>query len=47
MKQRDDNDSSRLLAPLKPAADAIMVDSTDQSVESVIEEMMAHIQKAV
>ena len=47
MKQRDDNDASRPLAPLKPAADAIMVDSTDQSVESVIEEMMAHIQKAV
>ena len=47
MKQRDDNDASRTLAPLKPAADAIMIDSTDQSVESVIEEMMAHIQKAV
>jgi cytidylate kinase len=47
MKQRDDNDASRPLAPLKPAADAIMIDSTDQSVESVIEEMMAHIQKAV
>ena len=47
MKQRDDNDASRPLAPLKPAADAIRIDSTDQSVESVIEEMMAHIQKAV
>ena len=47
MKQRDNNDASRPLAPLKPAADAIMIDSTDQSVESVIEEMMAHIQKAV
>jgi cytidylate kinase len=43
MKQRDENDASRALAPLKPAADAIAIDSTGQNVESVIEQMMTHI----
>jgi len=43
MKNRDQNDSSREIAPLKPAEDAILIDSTDQSVEEVIDQMMDHI----
>ncbi|SLM30835.1 Cytidylate kinase [Desulfamplus magnetovallimortis] len=43
MAVRDKNDSSRSEAPLKPAADAVMVDSTHMNVEDVVEKMMAHI----
>jgi len=43
MQRRDTNDSTRSLAPLKPADDAIVIDSTDLSVEEVVDRMMAHI----
>lgn len=43
MRKRDRNDSSRSLAPLKPAADAVRIDSTDLSVEAVIDKMYAMI----
>jgi cytidylate kinase len=39
MARRDKNDSSRDLAPLKPAKDAIRIDSTDLSIEAVIDQM--------
>jgi cytidylate kinase len=38
--KRDHNDSSRELAPLKPAADAIIIDSTYLSAEAVVEFML-------
>lgn len=40
MRQRDADDSSRAASPLKPADDAIMVDSTDKTVDKVVEEML-------
>ena len=43
MRRRDRNDSTRDLAPLKPAADAIVIDSTELSIEEVINSMLAHI----
>jgi len=43
IQRRDHNDSTRELAPLKPAQDAIMVDSTDLSVAEVVELMISHI----
>ena len=43
MQRRDTNDSTRSLAPLKPAGDAIVIDSTDLSVEEVVDRMMARI----
>ena len=43
IQRRDRNDSTRELAPLKPAQDAIMVDSTDLSVAEVVELMISHI----
>ena len=43
MRRRDRNDSARELAPLKPAQDAIVVDSTDLSVAEVVEIMVSHI----
>jgi len=39
IKRRDDNDRTRDLAPLKPAEDAIMIDSTDLAIEQVVELM--------
>ncbi|MFW6052609.1 MAG: (d)CMP kinase [Desulfosalsimonas sp.] len=46
MRRRDENDSSRKTAPLKPADDAIMVDSTDKSVDEVVSEMLAGLHAA-
>lgn len=43
MKLRDKNDSTRKLAPLKPAKDAILIDSTHLSAEQVVNRMLYHI----
>ncbi len=43
IQRRDQNDSTRDVAPLKPAPDAIIIDSTDLSVAEVIELMVSHI----
>jgi CMP/dCMP kinase len=43
MRQRDENDSTREIAPLKPAEDAILIDSSNISAEAVIENMLVHI----
>lgn len=43
IKDRDENDSTRVLAPLKPAKDAIIIDSTDLSIKEVVELMLTHI----
>ncbi len=43
MKKRDANDSSRALAPLKPASDAVMIDTTDLSIPQVLDQLMQHI----
>lgn len=40
---RDTNDSSRDQAPLKPAADAIMVDSTHLTHDEVVDKIMSYI----
>ena len=39
MDRRDKDDSTRDLAPLKPAEDAIRIDSTDISIETVVKRM--------
>ena len=45
IQRRDHNDSARALAPLKPAPDAIVIDSTDLSVAEVVELMVSHTYK--
>ncbi len=40
---RDDNDSKRALAPLKPADDAIHLDSTDLSIDDMTKQAKNHI----
>jgi cytidylate kinase len=47
MLLRDKNDSSRSLAPLKPAEDAIRIDSTRLTVDQVVEAMVDHIAEKV
>jgi cytidylate kinase len=37
IEKRDERDSTRAIAPLKPAIDAHLVDSTDLSIEQVME----------
>jgi cytidylate kinase len=41
--QRDRDDCSRALAPLKPAADAIIIDTTAMTIEEVVQEMLSSI----
>ena len=43
IQQRDQNDSTRKVAPLKPARDAIIIDSTDLTVAQVVELMVSHL----
>lgn len=43
MQRRDTNDSTRSLAPLKPADDAIVIDSSGLSVKEVVDLMLSHI----
>jgi cytidylate kinase len=47
IQRRDFNDSSRTLAPLKPAQDAIIIDSTDLTIEQVVELMLAHVSRII
>jgi len=44
MRRRDEQDSTRALAPLTPAADAIRIDSTGLGIDQVVDLMVAHIQ---
>jgi cytidylate kinase len=45
MIERDRRDSTRADSPLKIADDAIVIDSTGLSIESVFEEMMSHVHR--
>jgi len=44
MQRRDWQDSTRELAPLQAAADAVVIDSTELAIEQVVERMLAHVQ---
>jgi CMP/dCMP kinase len=41
--ERDRRDSTRAVAPLKPAEDAVILDSTGLSIEAVVERVMAEL----
>ncbi len=45
--QRDHNDMHRIHSPLKKANDALLIDSTDRSVEEVVEEMVCLVKAKV
>lgn len=41
IKERDGRDRGRAVAPLKPAADALVIDSTSMSIDGVFEQVMS------
>jgi cytidylate kinase len=43
IQRRDRNDSTRDVAPLRPAADAIVIDSTQMSVDEVVDYMLSQL----
>ena len=45
MKRRDENDSTRAVAPLRAARDAVVIDASDLSVEQVVATLLKHIQE--
>jgi cytidylate kinase len=45
MQQRDTHDSTRRLAPLKPADDAIRIDCSGLSVEKVVDLMLSYVEQ--
>jgi cytidylate kinase len=47
MRHRDDQDSTRSVAPLKAADDAIRIDSSDLSIEQVVAQMLARVQQVL
>jgi len=47
LQRRDENDSNRLLAPLKPAEDAIHIDSTQLSIMGVVDRMLSQVNKFI
>lgn len=46
IKERDERDANREIAPLVPAAGALVIDSTDLSIEQVVEMVFAESVKA-
>jgi len=45
--ERDYNDSHRAASPMRQAADAVLVDTSDMSAEQVVEKIIALARKAV
>ena len=46
IKERDERDANRAIAPLVPAAGALVIDSTDLTIEQVVEMVFAEAVKA-
>lgn len=46
IQERDERDSNRATSPLRPAKDAVIIDSTAMTVEQVFAEMLAVIARA-
>jgi CMP/dCMP kinase len=47
IQERDDRDRNRSVAPLRPAEEALVLDSTDMSIEQVTAQAFAYIEKAL
>ena len=43
IRTRDERDMNRATAPLKPAADAYILDSTNKTIEQVLEEVLSYV----
>ncbi len=44
LRKRDMQDQMRSISPLKPAKDAIIIDTTDMSIEEVVERLISYIE---
>ena len=47
MRNRDNADSSRTLAPLRPADDAVVIDSTRLDIAQVVQTLVRHIESSL
>ena len=47
IKQRDEADAHRAIAPLKQAADAVLVDSSEKTIDEVVEEIVMTARRTV
>jgi len=45
IRQRDDSDEKRFVGPLKPAVDAIVVDTTDLALEEVVDKLVVIVKE--
>jgi len=45
IEKRDESDESRAVGPLKPAKDAIIIDTTNLSIEQVVEKLTAYVKE--
>ena len=45
MKQRDRQDSERAIAPLKPAPDAVKLDTSGNTIEQSVSEILAIVRR--
>jgi len=45
IEERDKSDENRAVGPLRPASDAIVVDSTDLSIEEVVEKLLSCVKE--
>ncbi len=46
LKERDERDSNRGVSPLKPAEDALVLDTTDLTIDEVVEEVLDQAKQA-
>jgi cytidylate kinase len=44
IQERDDRDRNRPVAPLRPAEDALLLDSTSMSIDEVVEKALQYIE---
>ncbi|MGL5285706.1 MAG: (d)CMP kinase, partial [Aeromonas sp.] len=42
IQERDDRDRNRAVAPLRPAQDALVVDSTSMTIDEVVEHVLSY-----
>lgn len=47
ISERDERDTNRVISPLRPAADAIVLDTTTLSIEDVVSEVMGLVRQAL
>lgn len=45
VEQRDHNDTTRLHAPLKPAPDAVIIDTSQMTIKDVLAALVSHIER--